>query len=250
MDRFDALLLGVAVVSLASTVAVLFGGVPLDTAVRGQGLGDVLTALFVTTAVGLLLVLLFYGLAHARHQTDDETDQSTRAGEMSWGSRIQEKPPEDIDVGERRPLGLSVTLAADEDDPLAEAFRSEYVNYERVARDRLQQAVTELLVRTTDADHETAKRQVEQGTWTDDRHAASYLAVGRTPTLPPVVRLRDWLAGERTARCVRATVRELRRLAAQSRTERLETNHDRERRSLTAERSADVTDSREEVVSR
>lgn len=252
MDTVDKLLVGVAVASLASTGAVLLGVVPSSVLVRVQGLSDVLTALFATAVVGLLFVLLFYMLNHAK-QTDgesDQADQSPRADIPSWGTQIQEPSPEAVDAGERRPLGLSVTLAAGEDDPLAETFRSAHVDYERIARDRLQQAVTKTLVRTTDADPEAANRRVERGTWTDDRHAASYLATGRTPTLPPAVRLRDWLAGERTARCVRATVRELRSLSAESQKRQSEPDHGRERRSLTAEAGSDVTDTREEVVSR
>lgn len=137
-----------------------------------------------------------------------------RAGESddgSWTERLRSAPPERVPAGDAVPPGAWVTLAAGENDRVARATTAGRYG-DGVARERLRDAAAETLTTVRDVDETTARSTIENGTWTDDPRAAAYLADGETPTVPPGTRLRDWFAGERRRRRVRATVREIRRL--------------------------------------
>jgi hypothetical protein len=78
-------------------------------------------------------------------------------------------------------------------------------------RDRLRRAAVDTVRRRRDCRPAEARRLVDRGAWTDDRHAASFLADGGR--LPLVLSVRAWLTGRvpfqvgaiRTARAVVAT---------------------------------------------
>lgn len=130
-----------------------------------------------------------------------------------WDDPLVRPAPEQIELGAERPLGAAITVAAEDDDLLT----AEHGPGKRIARVRAQRRLREAVERELVAvegcsSHEAAER-VESGAWTDDDRAAAFLSEGRAPSLPPLVRLRDWLAGKRTARGVHAAVRALDRLA-------------------------------------
>jgi hypothetical protein len=132
-----------------------------------------------------------------------------------WTETLREAAPERVPAGVGTPPGAWVTLAAGEEDRIAEASLAGESG-DAVARDRLVEAATTVVAADAGTDDVTAAEMVASGEWTDDPRAAAYLADGETPTVPPATRLRDWLAGERTPRRVRAAVREIRRRAAVS----------------------------------
>lgn len=132
-----------------------------------------------------------------------------------WTETLREAAPERVPAGVGTPPGAWVTLAAGEENRIAEASLVGQSG-DAVARDRLIEAATAAVAADRGVDEETAAEMVASGEWTDDPRAAAYLADGETPTVPPGVRLRDWLAGERTPRRVRAAVREIRRRVAVS----------------------------------
>ena len=136
-----------------------------------------------------------------------------RDADDEWTETLREAAPERVPAGDGTPPGAWVTLAAGERDRIAEASLADHYG-DAVARDRLIEAATTAVAADTGVDETTAAEQVASGAWTDDPRAAAYLADGETPTVPPGMRLRDWLAGERRPRQVRAAVREIRELAA------------------------------------
>lgn len=140
----------------------------------------------------VVLVLLGWG----RDASDD------------WTETVREAAPERVPAGVGTPPGAWVTLAAGEENRIAEASLVGQSG-DAVAHDRLVEAATAAVAADRGVDEETAAEMVASGEWTDDPRAAAYLADGETPTVPPELRLRDWLAGERTPRRVRAAVREI-----------------------------------------
>lgn len=62
-----------------------------------------------------------------------------------------------------------------------------------MVRDRLQRTTVDTLVRKTEAGRETAERLVRAGEWTEDVHAAAFLAPDARP--PVTCLLRAWITG-------------------------------------------------------
>lgn len=151
-----------------------------------------------------------------------------------WDAPLVGEEPERIELGDERPLGAAITVAARDDDRLAREHGPEPAVARRRARRRLHEVATAELAAAEGLSASAAERRVDAGEWTDDVRAAAYLSDGPTPSVPPVTRLRDWLAGERTARSVRAAVREVEALERRSRGGGRRT--DRPRRSIRTER--------------
>ena len=129
-----------------------------------------------------------------------------------WTETLREAAPERVPAGDGTPPGAWVTLAAGERDRIAEASLTDHYG-DAVASDRLTEAATAAVAADAGVDEETAAERVASGEWTDDPRAAAYLGEDGTPTVPPGMRLRDWFAGERRPRQVRAAVREVQRRA-------------------------------------
>lgn len=78
------------------------------------------------------------------------------------------------------------------------------------ARNRTRVAVTDAVMTTLMAgghDVDEAREQVQSGTWTDDSRAAAYLS--GSVSVPPKLRLFDWLAGRQEQRQLEAALAEL-----------------------------------------
>jgi len=86
-------------------------------------------------------------------------------------------------------------------------------SYAADVRRELRETVVTLLVDRRGCSAEQARRQLDDGTWTDDRRASSFLGDETVPDPPLGVQLRDWASGEAFDRRVEATVAEIRRLA-------------------------------------
>ncbi|MEZ3143158.1 hypothetical protein [Halobaculum sp. MBLA0143] len=189
---FDA----VAVAAVAGAAASLAGLLPAAV-VRTLSAGA-RPALGVIGVATVTVVLLTWG--------SDETDDDDE-----WTEELRAAAPERVPAGDAVPLGAWVTVAADGDDRIADAATVGHSGH-GMARERLTDAAVETLTTVRDVDETAARAAVADGSWTDDPRAAAYLADGETPTVSPTTRLRDWFAGERRARRVRATARAIRRL--------------------------------------
>lgn len=195
---FDA----VALLALVGAAATLAGVVP-DAVVRTLA-GVARPTLGVLGLLTAVLVLVTWN----RSGTDaDETEYH------EFGVPPRPAPPERVPAGDGVPPGARVALAAGEDDRIARATTGREFGGESV-EERLREAAVAAVVRDTGVDESLAAERVADGSWTDDPRAAALLADGEEPTVPPSVALRDWIAGERTARTVRATVREIERRAS------------------------------------
>ncbi|WP_284012316.1 DUF7269 family protein [Halobaculum litoreum] len=230
----DALATVAAVAGLGA-VAVL-AGLPVDHLFGGVGVQPVLWLFGVAAVCVAGWLVRDVIVPPARHGSRVDGDPR-----RTWDAPLVADEPEAIELGDERPLGAAITLAARDDDRLA----AEHGPPPTVARSRAQRrlaaAVARELADAEGVSERTARRRVDAGEWTDDVRAAAYLSDGPTPSVPPVTRLRDWLAGERTARSVRATVRELERLGRRTRAG-AERAADRPRRSIRAEREGDADD--------
>ncbi|WP_058997162.1 hypothetical protein [Haloarcula sp. CBA1127] len=85
-------------------------------------------------------------------------------------------------------------------------------SYASEIRDRLREAVRQMLVETADMSMEAAARAVRTGSWTDNRRAATFLGGPDAPDPPIEMQLRDWASGEGFDRKVEAATAEIRRL--------------------------------------
>lgn len=210
LDARDALA-AVAVFATGGAVAVLAGGpVGSVSAVRASQLAVVVGLAAVVTAGWLLRDRLVLPSRRRGPRVGGDP-------RGPWDDPLVRPEPERVELGAERPLGAAITVAAEDDDLLT----AEHGPGKRIARvraqRRLRDAVERELVAVEGSSEREAAKRVEQGTWTDDDRAAAFLAEGPPPSLPPLVRLRDWLAGKRTARGVHAAVRELERLAERDR---------------------------------
>lgn len=192
----------VALLALGGAAATLAGVVP-DGVVRTLAAvaRPVLGVLGLLTAV---LVLVTWN----RSGTDAD-----EAAHHEFGVPPHPAPPERVPAGDGVPPGARVSLAAGEEDRIARATTRREFGGESV-EERLREAAVAAIVRDTGVDESVAAERVADGSWTDDPRAAALLADGEEPTVPPSVALRDWITGERTARTVRATVREIERRAS------------------------------------
>ncbi|MFC7071465.1 DUF7269 family protein [Halobaculum lipolyticum] len=201
----------VAVVAGVGAVAVLLG----------------LPGTWFLTGVGVQYVLWLFGIAVVcvagwlvrdvivpPPRRGSRVDGDPRRG---WDAPLVGDEPERIELGDERPLGAAITVAAGDDDRLAREHGPEPAVARGRARRRLREVATAELAAAEGLSASTAERRIDAGEWTDDVRAAAYLSDGPTPSVPPVTRLRDWLAGERTARSVRATVRAVEALERRSR---------------------------------
>ncbi|MEZ3117734.1 hypothetical protein RYH80_17590 [Halobaculum sp. MBLA0147] len=195
---FDA----VALLALVGAAATLAGVVP-DAVVRTLA-GVARPTLGVLGLLTAVLVLVTWN----RSGTDaDEPDHH------EFGVPPHPAPPERVPAGDGVPPGARVALAAGEDDRIARATTRREFGGQSV-EERLREAAVAAVVRDTGVDESVAAERVADGSWTDDPRAAALLADGEEPTVPPSEALRDWIAGERTPRTVRATVREIERRAS------------------------------------
>jgi hypothetical protein len=200
------LLAAVALVAAGATLAGLLPGETVRTvaAVARPALG-------VLGLATVAAVLLTWGHESPTGTHESPTTRDTDAAEPErheWSESLSPTPPERIPAGDGLQRGAWVTLAAGEDDRVAAATTTGRYG-EGSAHETLADAAVAAVAADDDVDETVAAARVADGSWTDDPRAAAYLAEGPTPTVPPLVRLRDWLSGERHSRRVRATVREI-----------------------------------------
>ncbi|MFC7097729.1 DUF7269 family protein [Halobaculum marinum] len=203
---------------------------------------------WVPAGVGVRPVLWLFGVAAVcvagwlvRDLIVPPPRHGSRVGDdprREWDAPLVDDDPEAIELGDDRPLGDAITVAAGDDDRLSSERGPRPVVARARARRHLHDAAIHAVATAESVDESTAERRVDRGEWTDDVRAAAYLSETATPSIPPTTRLRDWLAGERTARCVRATVRELERLDRRAR--RGHRPNERNRRAISDERTDDA----------
>lgn len=163
MNRLRGLLAAVGVVGVAVGLATfaapgIVDAVPVQAVVEVLGGPWVLAAVFGAAALLVVLsVLLMRGVGGI--------DQAT--------------PPAPEDVYEVPHPGSTFDEFLDGLD-VGERLSGER---HRDVRERLRRAAWTTLMRVEDLDKEDAVRRVEEGTWTDDEVAASFLASGETPGL-------------------------------------------------------------------
>lgn len=163
MNRLRGLLAAVGVVGVAVGLATfaapgIVDAVPVQAVVEVLGGPWVLAAVFGAAALVVVIsVLLMRGVGGI--------DQAT--------------PPAPEDVYEVPHPGSTFDEFLDGLD-VGERLSGER---HRDVRERLRRAAWTTLMRVEDLDKEDAVRRVEEGTWTDDEVAASFLASGETPGL-------------------------------------------------------------------
>ncbi|WP_157971643.1 DUF7269 family protein, partial [Halorussus litoreus] len=161
---------------------------------------QVVVGLFAATAALLAAAALRESATRTsgddRRATDDE--QQTDA----W---FPNRSPERAHYDEVRTAGREVdrALGTDPDDHSADDVAA----MRRDARNRVRTIAVDVVADFENCDRATAARLIADGTWTDDRRAAAFLAgVDRAPL---GVRIRDWASGERFERWASRAVAEI-----------------------------------------
>ena len=188
-------LVGLAAASLLGAVLAVLPGWLVPTFVVGLASSPLASSSLVVVAAGLA------GLYGLRVLTDDEDDADRR--ERRPTVRFPSRPPEVAVHDVRRVVGEDVNGAASSADA-DEQWRRR--RYQRRAHATCRAAAVDAVTESTGCSREAAARLVAEGRWTDRPRARAYLAEDDAIRRPLRTRVRDWAAGERTERAVRATV--------------------------------------------
>jgi len=128
------------------------------------------------------------------------------AGEESRTEEwLPNRSPERAHYDEVRTAGREVdrALGIDSDDHSA----SDVSAMRRDARNRVRAIAVDVVADYENCGREAAARRIADGTWTDDRRAAAFLA--GADHAPLGVRIRDWASGERFERWATRAVAEI-----------------------------------------
>lgn len=120
--------------------------------------------------------------------------------------------PESMQGPTQSVVGTDIDEALDRIDGRVDPYNGIEASYAADVRRQLRETVERTLVRRTDTNPIDARAATEQGTWTEDPRAASFVGGDEVPDPPLGLQLRDWASGEGFDRKVEATLNEIRRL--------------------------------------
>lgn len=193
-----------ACVGLASVVAaVVVATVPgLVESLADAGTTATLRAAIPVAAVGVALVGL-YGVVSRDHSERRDSGAPVELPTVD---------PESKQGPEQTVVGAEIDDVLDRIDGRVDPYDGLEASYAADVRRRLRKTVERTLIRRTDMGPDEARAAVEDGTWTEDRRAASFVGGDRVADPSLGLQLRDWASGEGFDRSVDATIEEIRRL--------------------------------------